>query len=510
MNISEKLDLLMNLTNTKNTSLSKALSFDPSYISRIRSGSRGVPKNQPFTRPVAAYFAKHLKEDYQLDTISQLIPGGGSLPNDKKDLEEVLFQWLENDSAPKGENEPINQLLSDITLILDTKNQAPATNLPEFDVSEFDMTDNHIVPVSVYYGNQGKRESVRRFLSSLLSTKKTYRLCLFSDEDMSWLTENPEFARDWAIMLMQLMKSGSSIQIIHTISRDLSELMEAIRKWIPLYSTGAIEPYYCPRLRDGIYRRSIFVAKGHSALVSTSVENHTEDMANFLIKNSSVVSALEKEFDNYFALCKPLMRMYTPASGDNFFDAIKRIDMQSGQYYMSQPAPSLWTTPEETVDEFVNRTGNYALGIKFKHIHDHLIGILQKGGKVTELLYLPPANSIKSYDAMIPMSDMLGDSSLKYNYKMYLAHLKAMQALTEEYPNYEVLLTESVPTTMLLLSHSEFDTIIASANAPTVAFVISHQQFSYAFYEYLERAERENFKKKNLTLADYIKNIENS
>ncbi len=509
MNISEKLDLLMNLTNTRNTSLSKALAFDPSYISRIRSGSRGIPKNQPFTRPVAAYFAKHLKEEYQLDTISQLIPGGGTLPTDKKELEEFLFRWLENDNPSKRENEPINQLLSDITVLLDTKNKAAATNLPAFKDIENDITDTNIVPFSVYYGNQGKRESVRRFLSSLLATKKTFRLCLYSDEDMTWLTEKPEFARDWAIMLMQLMKSGSSIQIIHTISRDLSELMEAIRKWIPLYSTGAIEPYYCPRLRDGIYRRSIFVAKGHSALVSTSVENHTEDMANFLIKNPSVVSALEKEYNNYFALCKPLMKMYTPASGDNFFDAIERSDMLGGQYYMSQPAPSLWTMPAEKVDDIVNRTGNYAVGIKFKRMHDHLLNILRNGGKVTELLYLPPANSVQTYDAVIPISDMLGISSIRYDLNMYLAHLKAMQELTNEFPNYEVLLTESVPTTMLLLSHSEFDTIIASANAPTVAFVISHQQFSYAFYEYLERTVRENFKKNPQSLADYIKNIEN-
>ena len=34
---SEKLDILMKITDTKNSALGRALSFDPSYIGRIRT-----------------------------------------------------------------------------------------------------------------------------------------------------------------------------------------------------------------------------------------------------------------------------------------------------------------------------------------------------------------------------------------------------------------------------------------------------------------------------------------
>ena len=53
---SEKLDILMKITDTKNSALGRALSFDPSYIGRIRTGKRGIPKHMPFIEPAAAFF----------------------------------------------------------------------------------------------------------------------------------------------------------------------------------------------------------------------------------------------------------------------------------------------------------------------------------------------------------------------------------------------------------------------------------------------------------------------
>lgn len=58
---SEKLDILMKITDTRNSALAKALSFDPSYIGRIRTGKRGIPKHMPFVEPAAAFFQKILK-----------------------------------------------------------------------------------------------------------------------------------------------------------------------------------------------------------------------------------------------------------------------------------------------------------------------------------------------------------------------------------------------------------------------------------------------------------------
>ena len=46
---------------------------------------------------------------------------------------------------------------------------------------------------------------------------------------------------------------GNRIRIIHTVSRALNEIFDAITQWLPLYLTGSIEPYYYPRSQDGVF-----------------------------------------------------------------------------------------------------------------------------------------------------------------------------------------------------------------------------------------------------------------
>lgn len=45
---SEKLDLLMNITKTRNNVLAHAVSLDASHVSRLRRGGRALPKNKGF------------------------------------------------------------------------------------------------------------------------------------------------------------------------------------------------------------------------------------------------------------------------------------------------------------------------------------------------------------------------------------------------------------------------------------------------------------------------------
>ncbi|MBE5845773.1 MAG: hypothetical protein E7302_16715 [Butyrivibrio sp.] len=503
MEIYEKIDFLMKLTGSKNSDLGKAVSFDPSYISKIRSGSRSVPKNPEFASAIAMFFAKNIKDSYQLEAASHMILPVGTLPSDKAELSTYIRKYLTESDEGKSSDEPVYKLLSDITQLF-----APSSEnakLPEFKQSEIIMTnDDNIVPVSVFYGNQGKRDAVKKFLSFLITQKKPFTLHLFSDEDMSWLYESPEFAKEWAIMLIQLIRTGSRIQIIHTISRDLSELMEAIRKWLPIYATGAIEPYFCPKLRDGIYNRSLFIAKGHEALISTSVNSETEGMANFLIRKEEVVNALELEYQNYFAICKPLMKMFSSANKDAFIDVFLKKDMSLGRFIMASPLPSLWTTPGKILEKISKQSGNEsALTIANKQ-KKNMIELLENGGELTEILSINRIDDRMSSPVSLPMSDMLECAGFSYDKKDFIDHLLEIKSLTEKYPNYHVLISGALPSSIVIFSHSESDTIIANSAAPTIAFVIAHQQFSYAFYEYLTRIEKESTERQTLSLDDYI------
>ena len=286
--IAERLDFLMKLTDTRNAALGRALNFDASYISRIRSGKRGLPPSHPFVKPAAAYLARSVRADFQKNAILRELGLSCPWPETEAEAAALLASYLETDKAPGA---------AAIPHMPERANKAAGEGV----ASE----------VRLFYGAEGKRAATLCFLGALVADGRAHTLLLYSDEEMDWLYEDPDFARRWAGQMEALLQNGGSIRIIHTISRDANEMWEAVGKWLPLYLRGHIVPYYYPRLRDKVYRRTLFIAAGHSALISDTVTGQ-QDALDLLLREPQAVAALEQEFAAYLALCRPLMEIIPP------------------------------------------------------------------------------------------------------------------------------------------------------------------------------------------------------
>lgn len=79
--MNQRLDFLMRLTNTSNTELGKITVFTPSYISRIRSGSRPLPANGDFLRRSCKHFILKISDSEQKLRLCQAM-GISYLPTD--------------------------------------------------------------------------------------------------------------------------------------------------------------------------------------------------------------------------------------------------------------------------------------------------------------------------------------------------------------------------------------------------------------------------------------------
>ena len=117
-----------------------------------------------------------------------------------------------------------------------------------------DISDN-------YYGSSGMQNAVIRFLSQV---KQGQRLMLYSDHSSEWLT--PEFTPRWTALMARCMKMGIPISVIHTIDRNIPEILENIKKWMPMYMTGSISPFYSQREGGDRFSHTLFICPGSAAI----------------------------------------------------------------------------------------------------------------------------------------------------------------------------------------------------------------------------------------------------
>jgi hypothetical protein len=304
--LADKLDYIMKLTNTKNSDLAKALNFDPSYVSRMRSGKRGLPNHHPFVEPAARFFARRVTEDYQKKSLSAAILDGKEWPEDLDVARIVIGAWF-NDDSPSY-NDTITRFLERMSKT-DTLDPAAAYGEPTAAdlMAGFIPGAGEPAEVDFFYGLEGKRDAVFRLLEELVNAGGPSTLLMHTDENMDWLSESKYYSSRWSSLLAHFLNQGGKIIIIHTIYRNLSDMLSAIERWMPLYLTGKVEPWYCPHLRDGILRRTFFICpEKNLALVSNSIGQHTERVPSILVRHPAAVSAYEQEFRDFLDLCRPL------------------------------------------------------------------------------------------------------------------------------------------------------------------------------------------------------------
>ena len=550
----EKLDFLMNLTDTRNSTLGRVLNFDPSYLSRLRSGKRGLPRRQAFIGPASAYFARNIRGDYMRLAAAEVIAGDHDWPEDVETAARLLENWLSDDSdepgldpaswkGPAGSSrDGFREISSSASAFSDISKSdgSSASGSPKSDgrpasgssrpegsllsagpaFLHHAIKESRRIPVSVSYGSAGKRGVVLDFLRLLDRQESPGRLCLYSDEDMDWLTGDASFASEWGRLLGSLAARGWQIAIIHNIDRDISDMLEAIRKWLPIYASGNVFPYFCPKVRDSILRRSIFVAPGLAALVSSSVYDSAEHMPNLLFQDADTVAAYQQEYDRLLSLCRPLMHLYRPADLARFNTTALSVIRTEKPLYMCHhgfplyllegsevmPSPGAeaahtGTIPAEMEHQGTerpgmerpgpgrpgtNRPGTFRpLAAAASRLFHTLRELIKNGLPVVQYISLPPC-------AKPDTANNMGGGPTVFSVTEDLqAGLQACIFFLESFPSWHLILSDA-PAFPLDFVSSEEEGVLLWPRVRPVGFHVSEQRLSSSFREYLERIAAES------------------
>lgn len=466
----QKLDFLMKLTNTQNSVLGRAIHVDASTISRLRSGKRQLPKRQDFVAPMSVFFAQHIKDDYQKKSAADAICPEKAWPDDAQWASELICSFL---SSEETNSRVVEQMLLGISQMGRQTNihVVPKTNCETTAVPRY------------HYGHEGKRQAVIWFLTAVLNAASPRTLLLFSDEDMSWMYEDESFVKNWASLLFQALAKGNRIKIIHSISRSLGDMLEALNKWVPIYMTGMVEPYYYPKLRDEVFHRTLFVAPSLAAVVSTSVGVSTEKALNLYIDDPTAVGALEDEFADYFRLCRPLMRIFKAGYSSQFWKLYSEMEDAGGNAFLVHRGLSLFTMPERVAENICQRSGNTWLSIlQAESFHAFEKNI--SDFTVTEVIRLPPAQEVIDGEISVLLSGFSATGKVCYTRDEYIAHLQNVVYLSQKYQNYCVYVTDSLFDDMIVYCKENSGVIIAQEAISTV-FAFNEHAMTVAFEEYL-------------------------
>jgi len=488
MSFAEKLNFLMDITKTSNSTLAHSVALDASYISRLRTGKRLMPKDSHLIQDMAACLVRRFTEDYQKKTLSDTLKLM-NLPSDNSLLANEVAHWLIHD----GENNAgrVERFLGGFST-LESRSVSAQTHEEYQPAFPKDA-------VSIYYGVEGKRRAAEYFLAEVAMREKPQTLLLFSDEETSWMTADPEYARKWAGLMVHMLSRGNKIKIIHTLSRDLDEMLSALNQWMPLYMSGAIEPYFYPKKRDGIFKRTLFIAPETAAVVSSSIGDQVELAANILHRDPAAIASFAEEFLHYLHLCRSLMRIFTARERDACNDTVTEFERGQADTLIKTESLSLPTMPERLLASIVERSGIDAANHLSVHAarRQRFLESLQSN-QFTELIHLPDMEMLESGGIKVSMSDMLGGGAVFYTPEEYVAHLEQVISLRSSYENYRVVLIDRAEDRFTVYAREELGVIVAKTSQPPVVLAISESNMVAAFWDFLKSMAGE----KALTATD--------
>jgi len=476
----EKLDMLMKITNTSNIALARNVSLDASFVSRLRRGVRTPAKNENYIMAMSAYFARNCSAEYQKAALSEgLKVSLINLPSNLEEVTKLIYKWFLAEKI--DDTKAIKSFFDNITQFkFKIPPQIPA--IDDLKINESITSDS-----KVFYGIEGKQNAVIAFFSLILKNENPQTLLLYSDENMDWLTENPEFTAKWAALFFQVIMRGNKVKIIHSVTRSLEELLSAVKEWVPIYMTGAIEPYYFPKIRDRVFKRTLFIAPHTVAVTSNSIGDETRNSANFLFTHKDTITALSQEYNNFLSLCRPLMHIFTPKSKEGFLSILEEFDEEADSIVKTDVL-SYITMPIDVAESILSRiesnNKDRVLAYQERRIKKFEESLQKQ--KFTEIITIPDLEKIRSGQIMLNFSDIFGDTALFFTPGEFSRHLQNIIRLLKTFDNYNVyLITDQETAGSMIYAKENVGVIFGKNSPPSVVFTTSENNMSTAFWEYV-------------------------
>lgn len=480
MQLYEKIDFMMNLTQTTNRELAGGIQIDPSLVSRLRNGKRGAPRNQELLRSMAVFFSGRCSTEYQRRAISEIVGIKRAITAKTGQLSEILFYWF------CGEVDEVDRFIQDFeTLKIDES--VPRT------IQDSQMPV--LKGTCLYYGNEGKRNAVRAAYRHLLSLHPAPGpIYVFMDETDDWLIEDYDFTSGIYKGIKEILEQGFHIHQITPSIYSGDQILETLSRCIPLYMTGRVTAYFYPHIRDRLYRHSLFMIPGIAAVTSYAMAGQGSSYYTMVTTDPPMLRTLESEFRDYLSLCRPMLTACSEPQ--KLVSCFIKFLSAGGCGIQQLISLSAETAPRELMEYCIDKSENEDLknlGRRYLQEMNHLEQD-RENYNLIDIVCLASAQQVR--DGLVPIITSCGTPEiLYYTPETYSLHLTNILHLLETCENYHfVPLKGTFDKESVLMVKENHRALLVHLSNPFTVFEISQPEIVSLYREHLIRlAEKHGY-----------------
>lgn len=471
-----RLDAVMRLLNLRNARLARDINVDNSLISRFRNGLRSPRNNRSMSEQLVKALIHRAHEQNQAEELASMSHVPIELFTAEPEGIRLFANWL-FDAGHKSEVAMVDNLLESIDSFAPFTDLLAGAEEPRIEPGE---------PKDVYWGNEGLREAVYRFLADAAATGG--KLYLYSDEAMDWLSGDREFFRNWSALMINCLKHGVRMKIVHNVDRGTDEMLEAIRGWMPLYMSGLIEPWVCRQQRNERFARTMFLQPGRAAIHGT----HTSAGESFkwynYITDPAKLESLENQFEALVDSSESVLKIFVGKEESRMFRHISASYRGNAKGLYSEM--SLGTMPEALLNRMVDsqiedEALKQSIRTAYKYRREQFLENVANS-EIYEFVRMPSADEWKERRVYVNMRTEISAVDLLYSEDNYREHLQAVIRLLEENVNYHLVLMPEVPFPDMQIALQEDSFAIFRSKPPFAAFLVSDPLLVRAMKVYFE------------------------
>lgn len=487
-----KLQLLMKTLKISNKELAMEMGVDASLISRWRTGGRKLSASSHYIHDIASCLVKNARLNAQRLAILQLTGTTLDLVNaSDAELASIVANWLVSEN---NGDEYTGEVIRSFLRRVDTNSFSfnnKLLNLSDAEIWQSKTNGGEIRQVEVFRGEEGMQHAVLKVLKDLLNSTQSKNVIAYSDQSLNWLINDPDFLRQWASMMDQCVRKGHTLQIIHTVKREVDELFAIIEKWLPYYVTDKVRPYYCPKYSETMFKRTLIAVPELCSVTSNTLTGQEKNGEYEYSTNAQKIKSTLEMLQNILINSIPLIQYYVPRDSSSYLEYL--------DYHNAQPGDSialLYTITSLTMPESVFERNIQRFGFNEKK-HQELMALFRRNteqfrknllvNNYTEVVALPPPEQFDFKRIPVDTVPYLASHPMFFERKEdFVEHLENTISTIEKYDNYHFYLYKKpYLNNIQILAKNEVGVVFTKRDWTFLTFVLKQENMIGAFMNYL-------------------------